>query len=360
MSEQNLAAFRVTLDGLDLGEPDRDLTGALGGRLISIQIAEKRGGEADQLDIVVHDHDGTMALPAEGARLSVAIGWTAVAAGAAIAVGMIDKGVFAVDEVEYSGSPDLVTIRARSADFAGPIRVRRERSHTDTTLGAIVARVAADNGLQANVAPDLADIPVPVLAQDQKSDMALVRELGRRHDAVATVKARRLIFARVGSPTTATGRALSSAVIARVDGESFSYRRVEREQFDGVEARYHDQDKAARETVKVDAKAAPAAGKPATPTRGKRGDRQVKRLPKVYATKAAAELAADGESRRIKRAGAEFDYTLALGRPDLFPDRPIRVTGFKPEIDDKAWLIAEATHTLDAGGLRTTLKLETA
>lgn len=353
---QNLAAFKAILDGRDLGEPERDLTGALGGRFVSLTITEKRGGEADQLDIVIHDHDGQMVLPAEGARLAIAIGW---ARGADVPIGMVDKGSFTVDDVEYSGAPDIVTIRGRSADFASGFRVRRERSHLDTTLGAVIARIAADNGLEARVAPELASIPVPVLAQDGKSDMALVRELGRRFDAVATVKAKRLIFSPVGSPTTTTGRTIAAAALVRGLGDRFTYRRVEREQYDGVEARYHDQDKAARSSVKVGAKAASAAAGPA-PSRGRRGDRQVKRLPRVYGSEGAARRAAEGESRRIKRAGYDFDWELALGRPDLFPDRPVRVSGFKPEIDAKAWLVAEATHTLDANGLSTKLKLETA
>lgn len=358
---QNIAAFKVVLDGSDLGEPVQDITGALGPRLISLAVSEKRGGEADQLDIVIHDHDGKMALPAEGARLTVAIGW---ASGAGVTPGMVDKGSFSVDEVEYSGSPDIITIRARSADFASGFRVRRERSDRDTTLGTVIRRVAADNGLTARIAPDLAGIAIPVLAQDQRSDMALVRDLGRRYDAVATVKARCLIFARIGSATTSTGLTIAPATIARSEGESFTYRRVEREQADAVEARYHDQDEAKRDTVKVDAKAsgpnADTSTDKSAPSRGRRGDRAVRRLPKVYGSKDSAKAAAEGESSRIKRAGHAFEYQLGLGRPDLFPDRRIRVTGFKPEIDAKTWLIAEATHTLDAGGLTTSLKLETA
>jgi hypothetical protein len=348
-----LAGYSIILDGQDLGEPERDLSGAIGPRLISLSIAEKRGGEADQLDVVIHDHDGTMALPAEGARLRVSLGWTA---GADVPLGLVDKGSFTVDEVEYSGPPDIITIRARSADFASAYRVRRERSHRQTTLGAVIRRIASENGLEARISADLAGIQIPVLAQDQKSDMALVHELGRQHDAIATVKAKRLIFSRIGSGTTATGRAIPAGTITRGENDRFSYRRVERAQYDGVEARWHDQDNAKRETVKVAAPTAAGGG----PSRGRRGDREVKRLPKVYHSEASARSAADAESRRSKRAGAEMDYDLASGRPDLFPDRPIRVTGFKPEIDAKSWLIAEATHTLDAGGgLKTKLKLET-
>lgn len=349
MVEQNTAAFRVTLDGQDLGAelpaPGEDLTGKVGPRLLRLQVSEKRGGEADQLDITIHDHDRSMALPNKGAVLRVALGWHG---GADVAAGLVDKGSFKVDEVEFSGPPDIITIRARSADFASSYRVRRERSHRDTTLGAIIRKVAGENGLTARISAELASIAVPVLGQDQKSDMALVRELGRRYDAVATVKGGKLIFSRIGSGTTATGQAIPAGTLTRGDGDTFSYRRVERGQYDGVEARWHDQDQAKRRTVKVGAEGAAGASK----------GRKTKRLRRVFGNEADAKAAASAEHGRIKRAGAEFDYKLALGRPDLYPERSLRVSGFKPEIDAQRWLIAEATHSLDDNGLSTSLKLE--
>ena len=48
-----------------------------------------------------------------------------------------------------------------------------------------------------------------------------------------------------------------------------------------------------------------------------------------------------------------------MGRPDLYPERQLTVSGFKPEIDSEDWLIESARHLLDAsGGLKTTLQLE--
>ncbi len=42
--------------------------------------------------------------------LRVFLGWQAT--------GLVDKGTFIVDEVEYGGLPDQITLRARSADMA--------------------------------------------------------------------------------------------------------------------------------------------------------------------------------------------------------------------------------------------------
>ncbi|HAK4311246.1 TPA: phage late control D family protein, partial [Salmonella enterica] len=112
----------------------RDITGNISDRLMSMTLTDNRGFEADQLDIELNDADGQVGLPVRGAVLTVYIGWKGFA--------LVCKGKFTVDEVEHRGAPDVVTIRARSADFRGTLNSRREGSWHDTTLGAIVKAIA--------------------------------------------------------------------------------------------------------------------------------------------------------------------------------------------------------------------------
>lgn len=334
-ARNNVPAFKVTLDG-------KDLTDKIAPRLISLSLSEKRGGEADQLDIVMHDADGKLAIPKEGAVLKVQIGWKA---GADVDVGLVDKGSFKIDEAEWGGPPDIVTVRGRSADLAGSYRVRGEKSWKDTTVGAIVREIAGRHGWLAKISAELAAIEVKSLGQDGKSDMALVRELGRRHDAVATVKNRKLIFSARGQGVTASGKPLPSITLTRKGNERYSYRRVERAQDAGVEARWHDQGEAKRKTVKAGGK---GSGKP-------------KRLKRIYGSEAEARQAATAEAKRIARGKAEFNIDLPLGRPGLSPEQQVKLSGFKDEPDGKKWIVAEVTHSIDGqGGFKTKAKLETA
>jgi len=329
----NVPAYRVTLDG-------EDLTDRIAPRLLSLNLTEKRGTEADELRLELHDHDGLLAIPRKGAILQVAIGWSQ---GVDVVVGMIDKGSFKVDEAEHSGPPDKISITARSADLTGDARIRRDASYRDTTLGAIVADVARRAGLKPAIAPELAAIQVPVQGQTGKSDMALVHELGRRHDAVATVKAGQLLFTPIGLGTSASGQSIGSRTLTRQDGDRHRYTMVDRDKYEGVSAGWHDQDGAERKT-------AHAGGKT-----------KAKKLKRTFATEADAKRAADSEWKRIQRGAAEFDYDLALGRADLVPEQKITLRGWKAEIEARAWLIAEASHAIDGrGGFRTSLKLETA
>lgn len=106
-------------------------------RLISLSLSEKRGEAADQLDIVLSDADGRLALPKTGAVLAVQLGWKQ---GSDVKIGVVDKGSLKVDEVAHSGPPDVITIRARSVDFTSDLTTSREKSWHGTTLGAIVDR----------------------------------------------------------------------------------------------------------------------------------------------------------------------------------------------------------------------------
>lgn len=337
MSGHNRPDFRVTLDG-------DDLTPRIAPRLLTLSLSEKRGAEADQLDLVIEDAAGHMAIPRAGALLQLSLGWES---GPDVQPGLVDKGSFKVDEAEWGGPPDIITVRARSANLSDAYRARREGSWRGTTLGAIITEIAQRNGLTALVDPTLAAIAVAVLGQDQRSDMALVRFLGERHDATATVKNGALVFAPIGQGVSAIGSPLPSFTLTRSSGDRYAYRRAERDRHDGVEARWYDQDKGERRTVR-------AAGSGKADAKGK-----PRRLRRTFATEADAKQAAEAENRRVARAAASFDMTLAYGDPRLYPDQPVSVRGFKPEIDGQSWLIAEATHALDTGlGLTTSLKLE--
>ncbi|MDR5773162.1 phage late control D family protein, partial [Caballeronia sp. LZ002] len=54
-----------------------------------------------------------------------------------------------------------------------------------------------------------------------------------------------------------------------------------------------------------------------------------------------------------------MDYTLARGRAEVFPELPVTIKGFKPEIDDTPWLVRRVMHTLTGdAGFTTALELE--
>lgn len=320
--------FRLTLDG-------EDLTPAVRPRLSSLSLTERRAEAADQLDLVLTDQDGRLALPKTGALIELELGW--------LGSSMVSKGRFKVDQVAHRGAPDLITIKARSADFTSAFRTRRTGSWRGKPLGQILRDIAGRNGLRPAISEDLEAVELQVLEQSGESDAALLKRLGREHDAVATVKTGVLLFSPVGKGKTASGAALPQFEIRRRDGDQHEYERAERDAYGGVEAAWHDDDSGETKTVTV----------------GKAD--QTKRLRRTYASQAAARRAASAELKRVGRDKAKFRYSLALGRPDLYPEQKGKVIGFKPEIDAATWMIEQLVHSLTGdGGLTTAIEFEAA
>lgn len=326
--KQPQADYRITLNG-------RDISRMFAPNLISLTLSESRSEEPDMLDIVLDDSKGAFAIPNRGADIKVAIGW--------VGDPLIDKGTFTVDEVEHSGAPDILTIRAKSASMTNAMHERREMSWHGQTIGAIVKAIATRNSLTPVVVKPLADTLIDHIDQTHESDMSFLTRLARRYDAVMNVKDRNLLFMPIGKGTTASGKALPVLNLTRRDGDSHRYHVSQRENYAAVRAHWHSNAKGKRQSVVI----------------GGESNRNVKALPEEYASEAEARAAAQAEYARTQRGQATFDYHLALGRADLFPELPVTVSGFKPDIDATPWLVKSVRHTLSAdAGFTSELSLE--
>lgn len=135
-------AFSISIEG-------RDITTVLDNRLIGLTLTDNRGFEADQLDLELDDADGKIVLPRRGAVITLALGWKGQP--------LFPKGAFTVDEIEHTGAPDRLTIRARSADFRETLNTRREKSWHNTTIGEVVKEIAARHKLKMALGKELSD-----------------------------------------------------------------------------------------------------------------------------------------------------------------------------------------------------------
>lgn len=317
-------AWSVTLNG-------QDMTGTLKPRLVRLTVTECRSEDLDQLDIELSDYDGQLAIPEPEASITVAIGWKQG--------GMIDKGKFIVDEIEHSGTPDVLILRARSADLLADMRIRAEHSYHDMTVGAIIGQIAGRHGLTPVVGPAGGEHIEHIDQTD--SDIAFLKRLGRRFDQVATVKDGNLLFLPASEATSASGQGLTPATIARADGDRHRYHVAGRDTYTGVRAYWHDIKKAERQSVLVG------------------GGGNAKRLRDTFANEKDALAEAEAEWGRIQRGAATLAFSLARGRPEIGPQTPVTVVGLKAPIETTPWLVKRASHVLDGQGLRTDLEMET-
>ena len=319
-------AFRLMVDGNDIAQK-------ISPRLMSLELTDNRGVEADQLTITLSDHDGLLSIPPKGAVLRLWLGWSDT--------GLVDKGTYTVDETEHSGAPDVLSIRARSADLRKGLKTKRERSWSNTTLGEVLADIAIGNGLTATIAGALDGLSILQLDQANESDANLISRLGEEFDAVASVKAGCLLCLPAGGGKTASGLDLPHITLTRADGDQHRYLQAERDSYDGVRAYYYDVNSAKKQEA--------IAG----------GGDNLKDLRHTYSDQQSALRAARAEFRRLQRGSATLSYSLAMGRPDLIPELTYTLQGVKAEIDEIIWYGGNVQHSLTAdGGYTVSLELE--
>ena len=369
-------AFKVVITTKN--KKQQDITQVVSSRLITLSLTDNRGLEADTLDLELSDHDGKLALPPRNAIISLALGWKGKP--------LIDKGQYSVAEVQFSGgagSADRLTIRARAADLKGSFSEQKERSFDKKTLGEIIDTIAKENQLKSQVEKELANRLIDHIDQTNESDINLLTRLAEEHGAMCTVKNGTLLFMPLGKGKTVTGKDIPLRKITRKNGDNYNFSIAESENYKAVRAYWHDPDSGKRGEITVDENTKIVRKKRMTKGRtlkdgtvkGRRLSKrtyreieqqepitsdssQIKSLRHTYASERTAITAAKSAFDKLKRGVATFSLNLAFGEPDLMPETPIALSGFKAESDNTNWLITQVTHSITDNGYTCGVEME--
>lgn len=313
---------------------NKPLDDAIMSRLIEVSIDDNQSGDADELSLTLDDHDGKLALPKRGVKLQCWMGY--------LDAGVHDMGVYTVDSVEWSGTPDKITIKAKSADMKGSLKVARSQSYHHKKLGEIAQQVATRHELELAMTDFLMSIEVGHIDQTDESDLHLLTRLCWQFGAVVNVKHGKLLIFQPYENKTVSGQPLTLTVLKRDKGDSFSFSIEDRQSdVDNVQADYHDKKTAKKVTVDTD----PSGQKP-------------KKLKGTFKDKNTATAAATAEKKRTQGEQAKFSIDCAFGYPAITTESPIQLQGFKSEIDNLKWTVDKATHSYSKNqGLTTQLDL---
>lgn len=352
-------------------------------RITRIQLTDKRGFEADELSVDLDDHDGSIAIPTPGDLLTLALGYTET--------GIVDKGEYLFSDFSCSGAPDTMNITARSANLAETLAQQKERSWHGKTPAAIVEAIAGEHGYTPKIAEQYKQETIKHIDQTNESDAAFLSRLAEQYGAIATVKQNHLLFIPEGGMQTASGEPVPPLEIVRQAGDSHRFSYSATQSYEAVRAYYTDKKTGQKKEVIINEENLQPEKKKVTatkvhqykrPRRDKKTGKiktqssktttktvnvvrkvdtqgkKIKTLRHLYATEHGAASGARAAFKRLKRGAAKFEITLAVGRPDITPETPVRVSGFKPEIDNQAWLIVEVAHSIDSGGYTCRVQLE--
>lgn len=174
--------LKVTYNGVNI---TTDITS----QLIDLQVVDKLSGETDELTIRVEDSDGLWRsswYPRKRDRIAVELGYEDE---------VLAFGTFEVDEIEASGPPDTVSIKAIAAGISKQLRSKRSSAHEGKTLRQVAQTVAAANSL--TVVGDIGDIQIGRVTQDRETDMGFLKRIAGDYGYVFSVRDSQLIFTDV-------------------------------------------------------------------------------------------------------------------------------------------------------------------
>lgn len=239
--------FTITANG-------KDITGDLSSRLVTLEVVDSVDEKSDSFTLVLEDTTGTLAGPASGAKLEVAIGYNGI---------NTRIGAFVVDEVEIEGPPDTIVVRGSSTPFVNDrngggtaeFTSRKSRSWDGKTIAEIVQTIAGECNLEPVVDSTLASIQIPHIDQIGESDANLLLRIARRFGAVLKPADGRLVMASEEGGQTTSGQPLG-LVLTPSDVKNYRVRYGGKAQgVTKVRARVHNYQTGEAEEVDVDVEA---------------------------------------------------------------------------------------------------------
>lgn len=312
--------FRVTANGTDI-------TAKINERLLTLNLTDGVGYESDTLDIALADDDpfNPIQMPETGAELELFLGYDIITQ---------RMGLFVVDEVELSGWPGQMNIRARAAVYdqskAGKkdLQTQKSRSWTaGTKFGDLIKRIADEHSMEYAISKSIEGIALPHIDQADESDLNLMLRIAKKYDAVVKPSGGKITVTKRGEGKTASGEELPTITLLATDCTAYRLTSQKRDNAGTVVAQYQLTKKGSRFEVKV------GEGEP------------VKRIGKAYPTKEQALDAAKAELARRSRNQVTIAVSLP-GDPSIAAECKLVLVGFREGIDGE-WLITRADHRLD-------------
>ena len=306
---------------------DQDITSALSNNLISLNLTDEAGNKADSLTLILSDNSPGYQLPKSGAKLELWLGYDDQAK---------SMGVYIVSDIELSGPPSKMTIKASAAPLSsnsgsfGQLQTQKTRSWDNVSLGDMVRTIAKEQGLKPAVAERFDKIIIPHIDQTSESDINLLTRLAKDHDAMVKPTAGRLLFTEKSNGKTTSGKNLPVIELMPKDITNWKVSITDRSKYASVTTRWQDT----------------TTGEEKTATAGEGGP--ALKITHSYSDQAAAEAAAKARYQSLQRGASRLSIGCP-GSPELFAEGRLSLKGFRSGVDGE-WVMTRVTHKLDASG----------
>lgn len=323
--------YRVTANSADI-------TATIADRFISMRVTDETGFQSDTLEIILSDADpeNPIQLPPTGAELEIYLGYDG---------NLTRMGLFVCDELELSGWPGELAIRGRAVAYEKTplgktdLQTQKVRSWKNgTTIGAMVAKIAKEHGLQAVVAASLKGIVLPQYDQTEESDISFLIRIAKHYDAIVKPAGGKLAFAKRGESKSAGGEDMPTITVMASECTSWRMHQSTKESPGTVVAYWHNTKQSKRIEVSV------GSGDP------------VKRVKHYFPNQAAALAAANSELDKRKRSENKLSLVMP-GNQLLAAEAKLLPSGFHPAVTGD-WLITRVAHDLSDSGYKCEIDAE--
>lgn len=303
----------------------QDATSTIAPLLTALTVSLRAGDEGDAAVITLDDTDGRIDMPATGAVIQIALGWS----------GEGQRVVFdgTVDEVLSAGSRSggtTLSVTAKGFDAEGTAKEKRRHHWDDATVETILKDAASAAGIgTVRVDPELAGMTLKYWAMEDESLLHMGRRLAQRIGGDFQVQGDIAQMARRGasySPlvTATRGVNLHEWSVAPILGRAI---------YGKVLAPYFDRSAGTWKQVEVET--------------GLESDAVLKISPPAN-DEVDAQRQAKAQAEACKRAAGGGDVAME-GTTDAVPDGTCQVSGARPGIDG-SYRITSVEHTLSRGG----------
>jgi phage protein D len=165
----------------------KDITTDITKYLLEFKYSDKLEGQSDEIEILLEDAERLWQgewIAGKGDKIEAYIGYAGKP--------LVNCGKFSVDEINLSGSPDVVSIRAIGAGINNSIRTRKSFAHEKKTLRQIAQAVADANGM--TLQGTIPDILIERSTQNRESDLGFLRRLAQNFGLIFSVRDNLIIF----------------------------------------------------------------------------------------------------------------------------------------------------------------------
>ncbi|PHV00159.1 phage late control D family protein [Iodobacter sp. BJB302] len=337
METLNTPAFELNYNG-------RNITRELSQYATSITYTDNLSGEADGLDIELEDTDGRWLnswYPEKGAELSYRFGYLQHA--------LISAGRFDIDELELSGPPSVVRIRALAAGAQKALRTRKGKDYEDTTLADIAGQIAKSNNM--TLVGKIEPLQIDRATQYKEGDLAFLHRIARQYGYAfkVTENSTRLVFWK--SADLHQQKPVRRFAPSDLSGWSFTDKVSDVPA--GVEVSHHNAKSKKLVVYGIKDGETAVVG---SSTSGKSSSADTVKITRRAPTAASAEVQAKAalDQRLIERTTGNINL---IGDPALAAGVTIELAGFGQL--SGIYTISKAVHSISRGeGYTTTLEIK--